>query len=137
MTDVGLVAKKLVRIETCLADLKRIDPANIETDVVTERFVEHTLQIAIQSVIDIASHIVADDHLGDPATNRDLFSLLHGAGWLDATQVQLLQRIVGFRNVLVHEYDAVDLRLVRLVAEEHTGDLQGFVDAVRGRAMRG
>jgi uncharacterized protein YutE (UPF0331/DUF86 family) len=131
VTDLGLVAKKLARIEACLQDLARVDPARIESDVVTERFVEHTLQIAIQAALDIASHIVSDDRLGEPGSNHALFDLLARAGWLPAAQVSVLHRMVGFRNVLVHEYDTVDLRMVRRVVERHAGDLQAFVDAIR------
>ena len=133
MTDSGLVAKKLLRIEICLKDLERVDPASIEIDVVHERFVEHTLQMAIQAAVDIASHIVADDRLGDAASNHELFDLLARAGWLPGDQVAVMHRMVGFRNVIVHEYEDVDVQIVRDVVENRTGDLQAFVDAVRAR----
>lgn len=133
MTDAGLVAKKLARIETCLHDLQLVDPASVEGDLIRERFVEHTLQIAIQAAVDVASHIVADDRLGDATSNHALFDLLARSGWLSAEQVKTMHRMVGFRNVLVHEYDDVDVRIVRAVLERHTGDLQGFVDAIRSR----
>jgi uncharacterized protein YutE (UPF0331/DUF86 family) len=133
LTDAGLVAKKLARIETCLHDLQLVDPAAVETDLVRERFVEHTLQIAIQAAVDVASHIVADDRLGDATSNHQLFDLLARHGWLPADQVPVMHRLVGFRNFLVHEYEEVDLRIVREVLERHTGDLQMFVDAIRAR----
>jgi len=44
------------------------------------RFIGHTLQLAIQAALDLASHIVSDERLGEPATNRELFSLLARAG---------------------------------------------------------
>lgn len=133
MTDLALVAKRLARIEACLHDLGRVDPASIETDVIHERFVEHTLQIAIQAAVDVASHIVSDNHLGEPASNHGLFDLLARDGWVRADQVSTLHRMVGFRNVLVHEYETVDLSLVRRVAERHAPDLQAFVDTIRAR----
>lgn len=133
MTDAGLIAKRLARIETCLADLHLVDPGAIEHDVIRERFVEHTLQIAIQAAVDVAAHIVADDHLGDPTTNHGLFDLLHRHGWIPDTLLPALHRMVGFRNVLVHAYEDVDVRLVRRVVEFHTGDLLAFVAAMRRR----
>jgi len=131
MTDAGLVAKKLVRIEVCLQDLRLVDPASIERNLVHERFVEHTLQIAIQAAVDVASHIVADDRLGDAASNHELFDLLARHGWIPVDQVAVMHRLVGFRNIIVHEYEDIDVRIVRTVLEGHTGDLQRFVDAVR------
>lgn len=131
MTDAALVEKKLRRIEVCLADLADVDPARIATDRREERYAEHTLQIAIQAAIDVASHIVADDALGDPSSNHALFDLVARAGWIEPDQVIVLRRMVGLRNLLVHEYDTVDLGLLRDVVEHHTGDLSAFVLAIR------
>ena len=64
MTDRELVEKKLAAIETYVADLRRLArPAEIGRDIREERFVEHTLQLAIQAALDVASHIVADERL--------------------------------------------------------------------------
>ena len=132
MTDDALVAKKLARIEQCLADLeRRADLNTLRTDVVMQRFVEHTLQVGVQAALDVASHIVSDERLGEPATNHELFDLLARGGWLAIDQVPALRGMVGFRNVLVHEYDEVDLAVVRDVIDNHLGDLVAFVEAIR------
>lgn len=68
MTDQDLVAKKLAFIETCLRELRQqARPDRLSTDVREIRFVEHTLPIAIQAALDVASHIVSDNRLGDRA----------------------------------------------------------------------
>ncbi|MEW6323398.1 MAG: DUF86 domain-containing protein [Acidobacteriota bacterium] len=135
MTDPELVAKKLARIESCVSDLQRLArPEAIDTDVRELRFVEHTLQIAIQAALDVASHIVSDRRLGEPRTNRELFDLLHRDDWLDGDLTGNLRNMAGFRNVLVHGYDDVDLAVVRDVLTEHLADLTAFVEAVRRRA---
>ena len=77
MTDPDLLAKRLAVIDTCVRDLRELArPAAIPADVREERFVEHTLQLAIQAALDAASHIVSDERLGEPRSNRELFSLL-------------------------------------------------------------
>jgi Protein of unknown function DUF86 len=77
VTDQELIAKRLAFIETCLCDLRRqAQPDRLSTDLRELRFVEHTLQIAIQAALDVASHIVSDNRLGEPRTNRELFDLL-------------------------------------------------------------
>ena len=81
MTDEALVQKKLAFIETCPRELRSLARADrIATDLKEQRFVEHTLQICIQAVQDIASHIVSDERLGEPTANATLFSLLVQAG---------------------------------------------------------
>lgn len=108
-------------------------PAEISRDVREERFVEHTLQIAIQAALDVASHIVSDERLGEPRTNRELFDILERAGFLPDRLVANLKNIVGFRNILVHGYEIVDLAILREVVEDHLDDLLAFVMAIRKR----
>jgi uncharacterized protein YutE (UPF0331/DUF86 family) len=77
VTDPDLVLKKLAVIETCVRELRQLArPASLFDDIKERRFVEHTLQLAIQAALDVASHIVSDDRLGEPRTNRELFTLL-------------------------------------------------------------
>jgi len=134
MTDPDLVLKQLATIETCVADLRRLArPAALDTDIREARFVEHTLQMAIQAALDVASHVVSDRRLGEPRTNRELFDLLERDGWVPAALADTLRRMVGLRNVLVHGYDTVDLAVVRDVLENRLDDLLQFVTAVRAR----
>lgn len=99
--------------------------------------VEHTLQMAIQAALDVASHIVSDRRLGEPRTNRELFDLLPRDGWLDASLTHTLRNMAGVRNVLVHGYDDVDLGVVKDVLAHHLNDLSAFVVAVRERLALG
>jgi uncharacterized protein YutE (UPF0331/DUF86 family) len=137
MTDEELIEKKLAFIETCLQQLESLaNPSVIETDVKERRFIEHTLQICVQAAQDVASHIVSDEKLGEPTTNQELFTLLASAGWLEEPLARALRAAVGFRNVLVHGYTAVDPAIVRDVVENHLGDIRQFVGAVRARLLR-
>jgi uncharacterized protein YutE (UPF0331/DUF86 family) len=134
MTDPDLIAKKLALVETCVQQLRTLArPSAICEDLREERFVEHTLQIAIQAALDVASHVVSDERLGEPRTNRELFDLLVRAGWLDRECGTTMSRMVGFRNVLVHGYDDVDLAVVRDVVEHRLDDILAFVAAIRPR----
>lgn len=134
MTDNELVAKKLAFIETCLRELGELaDPEAMASDVRERRFIEHTLQVGIQAALDIASHIVSEDRLGEPRTNRELFDRLAEAGWVPAELGDKLSNMAGFRNVLVHGYTDVDLDLVSDVMANHLQDLEQFVIVVRER----
>ncbi len=132
MTDPELIAKKLALIETCVQQLRSLGRLEaIRVDIREQRFVEHTLQIAIQAALDVASHIVSDERLGEPETNRELFDLLARGGRLPATLVPTLRSMAGFRNVVVHGYQDVDLGVVEDVARNHLDDLLAFVAAIR------
>ncbi len=138
MTDLELVLKRLAFIETCVRELRTLArPDVLASDVREERFVEHTLQVAIQAALDVASHIASSERLGEPSTNKDLFDLLARAGWLPAELVVHLRDMAGFRNVLVHGYAVVDVAIVLDVLVNHTDDLLAFVAAVRTKLPTG
>ena len=134
MTDPDLVARKLAAIETHLRELREL--ANLDRmdeDVKEERFITATLRLVLQNVIDVAAHIVADDRLGAPKTLRQTFQILGRAGRLDRELAESLGRMAGLRNLLVHEYAALDLDRVRTIVKDHLGDIDGFVETVRAR----
>ena len=138
MTDEDLVRKKLAFIETCVRELRSLaSPALVGVDVRETRFVEHTLQIAIQAAQDIASHIVAAQRLGEPRTNAALFDLLAGDGWISRELAGRLRAMVGFRNVLVHGYVEVDPGVLLDVLAHRLPDFLGYVDEVRQRLDAG
>jgi len=134
MTDGPLLAKRLARIETCVADLRRYArPERLAEDVVERGFVEHTLQLAIQSVLDAAAHVITAERLGEPENRHRYFDILTRHGWVTADLAARMKSMVGFRNILVHEYEDVDLAIVRDVVEHRLGDLLEFVAAIRAK----
>lgn len=134
MTEIHLVAKKLALIETYLRELRALGRPDLLTRDLRElRFAEHTLQIAIQAALDVASHIVSDDRLGEPTANRELFDLLARHDWIDDSLAERLRRMVGFRDLLVHGYAEVDPVLVKDVVDRHLVDLDAFVASIRKR----
>jgi uncharacterized protein YutE (UPF0331/DUF86 family) len=134
VTDRDLIEKKLAQIVTYVSELRRMArPEAIRHDVREERFVEHTLQLAAQAALDVASHIVSDESLGEPQANRELFDLLARGGWVDPVLAQRLSRMAGFRNILVHGYGDVDLAVVEDVVRNRLDDLLQFVEAVQHR----
>ena len=134
MTDPDLLAKRLAIIETAVEQLRTLArPEGSLSDIQEQRFIEHTLQIAIQAALDVTSHSVSI--VGwRAATNRELFDRLAGDGSIDVPLADSMRRMVGFRNVLVHGYDDVDLKVVEDVITNHLDDLLALVRAVRSNA---
>jgi uncharacterized protein YutE (UPF0331/DUF86 family) len=89
---------------------------------------ERYLQLSIQAVLDISNHIVADMNWGLPASSTDLFDVLATHKVLSAPLSKKLTSMAGFRNVLVHEYLAIDRRRVYQALRD---DLRDFERVVR------
>jgi uncharacterized protein YutE (UPF0331/DUF86 family) len=138
MIDRALVAKRLAFIETCLRELRQLArPDELATDIREQRFIEHTLQLGIQAALDVASHIVSGERLGETGTNRDLFDRLANAGWVTHELAGRVSNMAGFRNILVHGYTDIDLQIVADVLANHLGDLDLFVSSIRARIGAG
>lgn len=134
MTEAHLVAKKLARIETYVRELRKLArPADASTDVRELRFIEHTLQLAIQAALDVASHVVSDEKLGEPRPNRELADLLARNGFIEQDLAETLSRMIAFRNILVHGYAEVDPAIVAGVATHRLDDLLRFGESIRRR----
>jgi len=132
--DRSLVEKHAAYIVTAVESLRRHGkPEELDSNPVQFGFIVHTLQTAVQAAIDVAAIIVAERKLGEPATNRELFELIAHDGWVDANRAELWQRIVSFRNIVVHRYLAVDARVVRGIVDSHMDDLLAFVRGIRER----
>ncbi len=134
MTDDALIQKRLAFITDCVAEIRQLGRAEeLLADKVQRRFVEHTLQIAIQAMIDVAFAIAAEHNLGEPEGNRHVFDELAAAGWITEPMAGLCRRMVAFRNVVVHRYLQVDPRIVQSIVERDLEDLLSFVRAIRDR----
>ena len=87
------------------------------------------LEVAIQACVDIAFHLCGA-HGAVPTTAGQPFEELAKRGLIERSLAQRLQRAVGFRNVLVHEYTEVDWKIVMQVIRTGTRDLAAFGKAV-------
>ncbi len=87
---------------------------------------ERYLHLAIECVLDVANHIIADRHYEAPDTYRAAFEILARHGDLDADLARRLQSWAGFRNVLVHGYIAIDHGLAWDSIVNDLEDLRAF-----------
>jgi uncharacterized protein YutE (UPF0331/DUF86 family) len=84
---------------------------------------------AIQACSRAAHHIVAAEGWPVPETNADAVTLLEGHGVVPAPLAEAVAPAMGFRDLLVHEYAAIDDE--RVVANlGRIEDLERFVGAV-------
>ena len=91
---------------------------------------ERFLQVAIEILDDLGAHVVAREGLGAVEHYRDVPTRLHAAALLTTEQAELWRRMIGFRNVVVHDYLDVDRAIVFDVLRNHLDDLRGLLAAI-------
>ena len=107
-------------LEEFLADPERYGSA--------ERF----LQLAVEVILDVGNHIVADEQLGRVEKSRDVAALFLANGLIDDQLADKWLRMIGFRNILVHEYAELDRRIVYQVLCEQLDDLSALKKVFAG-----
>ena len=134
MVDRYVVQARIAKIREYVALLRKIfkqaDEARFIKDPLIYGNAERYLQLAIQCILDIGNHTVADLKLRLPADNAGLFELLATNKVISPALANKLTAMAGFRNILVHEYLEIDRRKVYAVLKKDLGDFEKFVRAV-------
>ena len=131
--DVALA--KLASSETCLRRIRAVtrnDPARLE-DIDVQDIVVLNLQRAIQSAIDLAAHLLATGHLGLPQSLKEHFTLLVSGGIIEPALGHRLEAMAGFRNIAVHDYQAIKPEILKHIVADRLTDLEELMNVVRRR----
>lgn len=125
------------KIETIKRCLLRVQEEYIgcekefETNYTKQDSVILNLERASQAAIDLASHLVRVKKLGIPKTTRELFVLLQKSGDIGEECSVAMQKMVGFKNIAVHDYQNINLDVVAKIVTEKLGDFDKFMGEVK------
>ncbi|HEX5049488.1 MAG TPA: DUF86 domain-containing protein [Gammaproteobacteria bacterium] len=89
---------------------------------------------AVQLCVDLAVHVLADTEQQVPQTMGDAFDSLVEAGVISAQLGKSMRGAVGFRNIAVHSYQAIDWDIVYAISREGLEHLRQFAAAISTRA---
>jgi uncharacterized protein YutE (UPF0331/DUF86 family) len=87
--------------------------------------VERTLQLAIESCLDIGSHIIAEHRWGIPDTNRDIIKMLFDNGIIKG-DIKNYIKMAQFRNVIIHDYAKLDDEIIFGILKRNLEDLRNY-----------
>lgn len=132
MVERDIILEKISNIQRCLNRIRAktaLQPESLDDMDIQDIFVLNLLR-AIESSTDIASHVVATENLGLSKTIRENFALLHGAGIIDEFLKKKMENMVGFRNIAVHDYHALNLAILKSILTSNLKDIEDFCSAV-------
>lgn len=131
-----MVLAKAATTERCVKRVREEygnDHRNLFANITRQDAILLNLQRACEAAIDAAMHLVAKHRLGLPRDSREAFELLAEAGWINRDLAQRLKAMVGFGNLVVHEYQALDLVRVRELIKKRLGDFLDFTETLLRR----
>lgn len=129
MVDIDLIRSKITSLEHNLNRLKERSVLSWEqfrNDLDTQDIVLHNLQLAIQICVDIGNHIIADENWKVPNTLGDTFQILAAHKVISQDMAHTMVSMTGFRNILIHEYEEVDLEKVYHILTNRLNDFADF-----------
>jgi uncharacterized protein YutE (UPF0331/DUF86 family) len=104
--------------------------AGFATDFTRQDAAVMNIQRACEAVVDMANHIVRRDRLGVVSSARESFDTLVSAGFITQELAEAMKRMVGFRNLAVHDYQRLLLAVAERVIQRDLDDLLAFTEGV-------
>ena len=128
-----VVLNKAASIERCLQRILEEyagDKQNLVANQTKQDAIVLNLQRACEASIDLAMYVISQRRLGVPQDSRDAFTLLQTAGILSSDLATRMQRMVGFRNVAVHEYTRLNFDVVHAIITKQLDDFRTFSSTI-------
>ena len=127
MVNKNVLIYRLERLRDYLKILKTIQQYDISV-FVKDPFVhgtaERNLHLAIECLLDIGNHVIADHEFERPENYADVFRILHQNKIIDDCLYSNLEGMASFRNVLVHDYINLDRSKVYQIIKDKTQYLE-------------
>jgi uncharacterized protein YutE (UPF0331/DUF86 family) len=133
MVDETLILRKLAELDEYNSQVKeyeQITVAQYLDDWKIPRIIERTLQMMIETCVDIASHIIADKKLRVPVSYSDTFKVLYEDKIVSSELFSALNKMAKFRNVVVHHYEKVDAEIVVSILKKDLKDFEHYKNAI-------
>ncbi|MBI3358984.1 MAG: DUF86 domain-containing protein [Nitrospirae bacterium] len=134
--DREVIEQKLESLRRCLqrvADKCPSDPETLGHDPDLQDIIALNLTRAVQLCVDIGTHLIAGIEVPPPNTMGQTFDVLAQEGVIHESLAMQLKKAVGFRNIAVHNYEAIDWTIVHTLARHH---LDGFTEFAKVMASR-
>lgn len=131
-----VVLNKSAVIERCLERINEEyagGQVDLESDYTRQDAIVLNLLRASEAAIDLAMHTTRVGKLGLPQESREAFALMEGAGWIGPELSYRMQTMVGFRNVAVHDYQRLNIVILKSILENHLKDFREFTTALLHR----
>ena len=134
MPNENIILRLIANIESYLEDLKKVREISFQEftdDIIKQRFIERTLHIIIESVLDITHHIISDLKLREPNSYADAFNVLFENKIITEKTRDNGKLMAQFRNRLVHYYEKNEPEIIFEILKKHQNDFMIFITEMK------
>lgn len=133
MVDKEVISKKISLINHSLQRIEKYKGISLEEYLKNEDIQDittHNLFIILQYIIGIGTHIIADDGLGEISYLSDIPEILAREEVISKELINPLKSMMGFRNILAHQYGDLDLKVVYDITQVRLKDIYSFLQNI-------
>jgi len=133
MLDKNIISTRIVQIDNHLDRISSYSKLSYEDflkDENVQDIVEYNLFQIVNHLINIAQHIVVDEDYGLPQTAYEASQILHDKGILDRDNLELLKKMIGFRNIIGHDYISLNKKVVYFILTKGTEDIRKILSKI-------
>ncbi len=131
--DRDVIEQKIESLRRCVARVRQKCPATADAlanDVDAQDILTLNLTRAVQLCVDIGAHLIAARDNPAPDTMGQTFDVLAALGSISPELATRMKKAVGFRNIAVHNYEAIDWQIAHAIATRHMEDFTAFAGAI-------
>ena len=131
--DQDVIEQKIESLRRCVERVRQKCPVTADalaSDVDAQDILTLNLTRAVQLCVDIGAHLIAGSDNPAPDTMGQTFDVLAELGVIPHELAVRMKKAVGFRNIAVHNYEAIDWQIAHAIATRHMGDFVAFATAV-------
>ncbi len=132
-----IISAKLESLRRCVQRIKDKTPSSAEVlskDTDLQDIISVNLERAVQTCVDLASHIIADSDVPVPGSMGESFEQLCRLNLISDALAARMKKAVGFRNVAVHAYQEINWKIVYAIITTRLADFVEFAKAVSNAA---
>jgi uncharacterized protein YutE (UPF0331/DUF86 family) len=133
MVDKNVITSRIEAIEKHLLRLeahKKLSREEFLTDLNAQDIVEYNLFQIVNQLIDMVQHIAVDENFGFPESAYDGVELLHDRTIFSGTDCEVLKKMIGFRNIIGHDYVKVSKDTVYDILTKGSEDIGNILSAI-------
>jgi len=138
--DQLILAEKLESLRRCINRVDEKRPPRIEL-LIDNPDIQDILVLnltrAVQLCVDIGSHIISESDETAPNTMGEVFETLRKLNVIPVQTCRQLKKAVGFRNVAIHNYAAINWEIVYAISEKSLDDFRAFAKEISHQAQQG
>lgn len=127
MVDPNVLRRRLDKLNEYLSFLREAQEHSYSAfvnDPYPYGSVERFLQLSIEALNDMGSHVVVDENLGPIERGRDLPGVFESEGLIKEEMKEQWAEMIGFRNALVHDYLDIDRDIVYDVLQNRLEEIE-------------